>query len=76
MTNPPVSHERPKSLEIEDEDIPELLRSFSARPPVRIPSNRPPPNVTRITPAKTPERKHHGAVEEIVINRKDPRRED
>ena len=72
MTNPPVSHERPKSLEVEDEEIPELLRSFSARAPARVPSNRAPPNLTRITPAK----KHHGVIEEVVVSRKDPRRED
>jgi hypothetical protein len=75
MTNPPVSHERPKSSAdlLEDEDeIPELLRGVSAKPPVRVPSDRPAPNVTRITPAKQP----HGIVEEVVVSRRDPRRED
>ncbi len=73
MTNPPVSHERPKSAGLEDEEeIPELLRSFSARAPARVPSNRPSPNVTRIAPA----RKHPGVIEEVVVRRKDPRRED
>lgn len=76
MTNPPVSQERalrvdPIEAAVEDE-IPELLRSTSARPPTRAPSNQPPPNVTRITPAK----KVGGFEEEVVVNRKDPRREE
>jgi hypothetical protein len=37
-----------------------------------VPSNRPPPNVTRITPAK----KKRVFGEEVVVNRKDPRREE
>jgi hypothetical protein len=78
ITNPPVSQERalrvdPVDAEAEAEDeIPELLRSTSARPPTRLPSTRPPPNVTRITPGK----KVGGFEEEVVVNRKDPRREE
>lgn len=74
ITNPPISHERALRVDrLEDEDdIPELLRSASARPPTTMPSGLPLPNVPLVRIAK----QVRGFEEEVVINRKDPRREE
>lgn len=70
-TTPPVSQDGAMIVDGVDE-IPELLRGIGSRPPTSVPSNGPSPNSTEITPAK----KRRVFGEEVVVNRKDPRRED